>query len=101
MLIMLKVSATSPDSAFCSISLLTEQSVVMNTSIVAIFGCIMPEPLAMPPILHSTPPISKLTAISLTLVSVVMMPSAASSEQSPNAAWSCGIPEAIGAMSSG
>ena len=32
MLIMLKVSATSPDSAFCSISLLTEQSVVMNTS---------------------------------------------------------------------
>ena len=48
-LIMLKVFCTSPESAFCSISALTAASVVRNTSMVAMFGWIMPLPLAMPP----------------------------------------------------
>ena len=77
---MLNVFAMSVESAFCSISEEIAQSVVMKTSMVAIFGWIMPEPLQIPPILHSRPPAVKLTAISLSFVSVVMIPSAASSE---------------------
>ena len=61
----------------------------------------MPEPLAIPPILHSTPPISKLTAISFGIVSVVIIASAAWSEWSPNPAFRAGMPEAIGVMFSG
>ena len=61
----------------------------------------MPEPFAMPPILHSTPPISKLTAISFFTVSVVIIASAAASEQSPSPALSAGMPEAMGSMLSG
>ena len=97
---MLNVLAMSVESAFCSMAGEMAQSVVMNTSIVAILGWIMPEPLQMPPILHSLPPTVKLTAISLRLVSVVMMPSAASAECGPRFLTSSGIPAAMGAISS-
>ena len=102
MLIILKVSLISVESAFLSISGLMAQSVVINTSIVAILGCIIPEPLAIPPILQVFPPISKLTAISLTLVSVVIMPSAAFSlPTADNDFTRLGIPFLMGVISSG
>jgi len=47
---MLNVLAMSVESAFCSMAGEMAQSVVMNTSIVAILGWIMPEPLAIAPI---------------------------------------------------
>ena len=98
---MLKVLAISVESAFWSMAGEMAQSVVMKTSMVAMLGWIMPEPLQMPPILHTFPPAVKLTAISLRFVSVVMMPSAASSECGPRHLTSSGIPAAMGAMSSG
>ncbi len=52
-------------------------SVVITPSMVAMLGCIIPEPLAIPPIITSTPSRSKLTAHSLEYVSVVIMASAA------------------------
>ena len=76
-LTMLNVSLTSPVSAACSIGALMAQSVVRKTSMVARFGWIMPEPLAMPPIVQVLPPAVNCTAISFGCVSVVMMPSAA------------------------
>ena len=77
MLIMLNESFTSSDSAACSTSGEISTSVVINTSMVAILGCIIPEPFAMPPITQSVFPILKLTAVSFKTVSVVIMPSAA------------------------
>ena len=65
MLTMLNVSCTSPESAACSMAGLTAQSVVRKTSMVARFGWIMPEPLAMPPIVQVLPPAVNCTAISL------------------------------------
>ena len=56
----------------------TAASVVSTASMVAMLGMIMPEPLDMPPILHSMPSASKRTAHSLDTVSVVMMACAAS-----------------------
>ena len=76
--IMLKVLWMSPESAFCSISGEIAASVVMNTSMVAMLGWIMPLPLAMPPIRQVLPPSSNSAAISFGMVSVVMMPKAAS-----------------------
>ena len=81
-LTMLKVFAMSAERAFCSICGVMATSVVINTSMVAIFGWIMPLPLAMPPILQVFPPISNSTARVLGTVSVVMMPSVASSDPS-------------------
>ena len=98
MLIILKESGTSASSADSGV---IAQSVVTNTSIVAMFGWIMPEPFAIPPIWQLLPPAVKLNAISLTFVSVVMIASAAS--QLPSlfrAAVSASIPPAIGARSS-
>ena len=100
-LTMLNVSCTSPERAACSMAGLTAQSVVRKTSMVARFGWIMPEPLAMPPMVQVLPPAVNCTAISLRCVSVVMMPSAAWSEWSPSAAASCGRPARMGARSSG
>ena len=97
-LIMLKVFCTSAERAFCSISGEMAQSVVMNTSMVAIFGCIMPLPLAMPPSLHVLPPAVNSTATSLSRVSVVMMASATSSLFLPSAAQSGGMPVLKGSM---
>ena len=74
----------------------------MNTSMVARFGWIMPLPLAMPPIRQVFPPRVNSTAISFFTVSVVMMPSAASSLPSGfRAAVRAGIPSAMGVMSRG
>ena len=53
---------------------------VMNESIVAMLGFIMPLPFAMPPILHVFPPMETSTATSLGIVSVVMMASAADAD---------------------
>ena len=75
-LIMLKLSCTSAERAFCSIPALMAQSPVMKTSMVAMFGWIMPLPLATPPRWHSLPPSVKLTAHCFIFVSVVMMASA-------------------------
>ena len=100
-LTMLNVSCTSPERAACSMAGLMAQSVVRKTSMVARFGWIMPEPLAMPPMVQVLPPAVNCTAISLRCVSVVMMPSAAWSEWSPSAAASCGRPARMGARSSG
>ena len=52
-------------------------SVVRKHSMVAMLGQIMPEPLEMPPSLHSLPPRLKRTATCLATVSVVIMASAA------------------------
>ena len=55
---MLKVTSTISDNAFCKSFCSIEISVVIKQSIVAIFGCIIPEPFAIAPILTSLPPIS-------------------------------------------
>ena len=81
-LTILKVFFTSVESARPSISGLMAQSVVMNTSMVAILGWIIPEPLAIPPMRHTLPPTVNSTATVFSLVSVVIMPSAASWEPS-------------------
>jgi hypothetical protein len=47
----LKVVLTAARSARCSSGAGTEASVVTNPSMVAIIGSIMPEPLAMPPMM--------------------------------------------------
>ena len=74
----------------------------MNTSMVAMFGWIMPLPLAMPPRRQVFPAMVNSTAASFITVSVVMMPSAAlwlPWAESPAAR--AGRPSAIGAMFSG
>ena len=48
------------------------QSVVMNPSMVAMLGSIMPEPLHMPPTVTVLPPMRVWTAASMGLVSVVI-----------------------------
>ena len=63
----------------------TVASVVMNTSMVAMFGWIMPLPLAMPPIWQTFPPHSNSTAVIFGTVSVVMMAAQASSLESVSA----------------
>ena len=74
----------------------------MKTSIVAILGCIIPEPFAIPPMRHSFPSISKETATCFICVSVVIIPSAAASLLfSARPPTSAGIPEAKGAISIG
>ena len=94
---MLKVFLTSPESAFCKSAGDMPASVVINTSIVAMFGCIMPLPLAMPPMRQTTPPISNSIATSFLTVSVVIMPSAANAPPSALKPSHSGImPDPIG-----
>ena len=76
--IMLKVSATTALTAFCSSAWSMAQSVVTYPSMVHMLGWIIPDPLLMPPMRAFTvPPFaagrSKSTANSLFTVSVVMM----------------------------
>ena len=71
--IILKVSLITSLSAFCSNAFSIARSVVRKPSIVHILGWIMPEPLLIPPRVTVLPPISKVTAISLFTVSVVMI----------------------------
>ena len=101
-LIMLNESFTSALSARRSISGLMAASVVKNTSMVAMFGWIMPEPLAMPPSVHVRPPTSNATATSFFARSVVMIASAASPlPPRESAAASAGMAASMGAGSSG
>ena len=73
----LNVVFISVDNALRNISDDMAQSVVMNTSIVAISGCIIPDPFAIPPILHSVLPTLNFNATVFSFVSVVIIPSAA------------------------
>jgi len=76
-LTMLKVSCTTSSRASFSIAALIFASVTAKHSIVAILGAIMPEPLAIIPILAGLPSSSNSSAYSFLRVSVVMMPMAA------------------------
>ena len=73
----LKDCSTETLSAHWRCFLSITASVVMNDSIVAMFGSIMPAPFANPPIRTFFPSISHSTAISLANVSLVMMACAA------------------------
>ena len=102
MLIILKVSVISLERAFCNIEGAIATSDVINTSMVAIFGWIMPLPFAIPPMRQVFPPSSNSTATDFLTVSVVMMPSAARSLPSALRPFaSSEMPSAIGAISSG
>ncbi len=101
-LTMLKVFLMSPLRAFCSMAGEIAASVVRKTSMVAMSGCIMPLPLAMPPKRQVLPPRLNSTAISFFFVSVVMMASQASSLPFSESDKTKGsMPAAMGAMSSG
>ena len=76
-LIWLKVAGTTADSAFCSSAGAILTSVVINSSIVAILGWIIPDPLAMAPIWQVVPFTSNASAYSLGWVSVVIIAVAA------------------------
>ena len=73
----LNVSSTASTRARCSIGCATLPSVVTNPSIVAIIGSIMPEPLAMPPIVTVLPPRVTVVHASFGNGSVVMIARAA------------------------
>ena len=74
---LLKVVATAVLSAASQASFVSGASVVSTASIVAMFCAIIPLPFAMPPTANLRPPTSKVTAVSLRNVSVVMTASAA------------------------
>ena len=76
----LNVRGTISWRASWSTSWAMAQSVVMKHSMVPILGWIIPEPLAMPPIVTVLPPRVRETAISFFLVSVVITALAAASE---------------------
>ncbi len=95
----LKVLPATSRRASSSISWVMAQSVVIKHSMVPMLGWIMPEPLAMAPILTSFPPRPKETAISFFTVSVVMMARAAPSEPSADrAAATAGMPASMAWM---
>ncbi len=100
--IILNEPSAASNSAFSSIALDIDTSVVTNPSIVAclpdlfISGCIIPTPLAAPPIVTTSPPSLTLTAISFLTVSVVIIAPARSLPpfiDSPN--MSSGVFDAI------
>ena len=69
--------STASERACCRSFFSTAASVVRKQSMVAMFGSIMPAPLAMPPIRTFLPPRLISTAISLGKVSLVMIAFAA------------------------
>ena len=71
--IMLNDVSTISERAFCKSLPSMARSVVMKQSIVAMFGWIMPEPLAMTPKRTFLPPTSISSAADFGCVSVVMM----------------------------
>ena len=77
MLTILKEDFTSSERARCNILEEIFTSEVMNISVVAILGHIMPTPLAIAPTWQSLPPASNSTATDFGTVSVVIMASAA------------------------
>ncbi len=95
----LKVRGTISWRASWSSSWVMAQSVVTKQSMVPMLGWIMPEPLAMAPMVTVLPPMVQVTAISFFTVSVVMMAWAASSEpSSDSAAAAAGSPRSMAAM---
>ena len=78
----LKLEATLAESRPCKILAGMAASVKRNTSIVAMSGAIMPEPLAMPLMVTVFPAYVTEAVATLANVSVVMMARAASSQQS-------------------
>jgi hypothetical protein len=73
----LKVNSTACRRAVSHAPLVRGASVVMTASIVAIFGAIMPLPLAMPPTVMRRPSTSSDSAVCFAKVSVVMIAVAA------------------------
>ena len=99
--IWLKVAGTTVDSAFCSAAGATLASVVIKSSIVAMFGWIMPLPLAIAPMRTALPPTANSSAISFGWVSVVMIAVAASwlpASSAASLAAASGMPLANGSM---
>ena len=76
----LKVRGTISWRASFNISWEIAQSLVTKQSMVPMLGWIMPEPLAMAPMVTVLPPMGTITALSFFSVSVVIMARAASSE---------------------
>ena len=76
----MKLFATASFSARRSIAGVIAASVVMNPSIVAMFGSIIPEPLTHPPTVILLPPIATVAAASFGLVSVVITAFATASD---------------------
>ena len=99
--IWLKVAGTTADRAVCSTSGATLASVVKNSSMVAMLGWIMPEPLAIAPRRQGLPPSVNSTAACLGWVSVVMMAVAAArlpAGPASSFAAASGMPAAKGSM---
>ena len=95
----LKVSSAAALSARCSNAGVTAASVVMNPSIVAMFGSIMPEPLAMPPTRKLPVALVISTDASLGNGSVVMIARAASAPPLvASAAAACRMPRATSSI---
>ena len=67
------------DNAFCIISDEISTSEVIKLSVVAILGCIIPLPFAIPPMWHTLSPIINSTETSFFTVSVVIIAVAARS----------------------
>ncbi len=82
----LKLLATLAESKGCRMRDGIAASVKMKTSMVAISGAIMPEPLAMPLMVTVLPLYFTVAVATLANVSVVMMARAASSQRSALAA---------------
>ena len=103
MVMRLNDCSTETLSAFCSTSFSITASVVRKQSIVAMFGSIMPAPLAMPPMRTCCPPISNSTAISLGKVSLVMIARATAALPSAESAAGkfCAIVPSIFSIGSG
>ena len=91
----LNVSSTADTSARCSVSGATRASVVMKQSMVAIWGWIIPDPLAMAAKRTVLPPSSISRKASLVRRSVVRIASAAAATSSPSAATSAGAAAVI------
>ena len=91
----MNVSSTIARTIFCKSFSSTAASDVIKQSMVAILGCIIPEPLHIPPICTIVPSISNSTATCFDLVSVVIIASAAraaSAAVSPSCPGSLSIP---------
>ena len=100
--IQLKESSFASFNACFNIFPVMAASVVMNPSMVAIFGAIIPEPLAQPPMITGFPPTVSRTVRSLITKSVVRIPWAnALPPAGDNAAVSSGRAAVILSMGNG
>ena len=77
---LLKLSSFISFNSACNTGLVIFASVNMKPSIVAIFGAIMPDPLAIPFIITFLPSINVIASLSLGNVSVVIIALAALSQ---------------------